>query len=298
MELRDSPYLFPHVTFRSMSGHPDQAHWRTVSMRLVVSLSGIGRRTLQRCVDFAAELDRRSVPLSLLLAPRPDGAERPAPESPALRWVRKRIDGGDAIALHGFDHGVGSEKSLLPRLASSATRQGSLLRGAEFATLPAHEAGLRLTAALAIMDQLRLRVDTFVPPRWIASPGTLTALRRHGFEVCADMTAVRELRSGMIHRSRVLGFGPGERAEPWWCRALVLGTGRAARRGRMVRLAVDATDLERPGPRQAIVDAVDLALHHGALPTTYGGFALPRIPRPRADGAAVQHPRNLDPLSS
>lgn len=268
-------------------------------MRLVVSLSGIGCQTLQRCVEFATELDNRNVPLSMLLAPRPDGMERPTSDSPVLRWVKARIEGEDTVALHGFDHAAGVRKSLLPRLASSATRQSSVLRGAEFATLPAHEAGLRLTAALAVMDRLRLRVDTFVPPRWVASPGTLSALRRRGFEVCADLTAVRELRSGMIHRARVFGFGPGERAEPWWCRALVLGAGRAARQGRMVRLAVDATDLERPGPRQAIIDAVDLALHHGAVPTTYDGFAMRQsIPRPRADGPAVCNARNLDPLSS
>lgn len=270
-----------------------------MSTRLVVSLSGVGRRTLRWSVEFAAELDRRGVPLSLLLAPRPGGAEPLAPDSPVLRWVRERAGGEDTLALHGFDHGTGPVGRLLPRLASSATRQGSVVRGAEFASLPAHEAGLRLTAALAVIDQLQLRVDTFVPPRWIASPGTLAALRRRGFHVCADMTSVRELRTGVIHRARVLGFGPGERAEPWWCRALVLGAGRAARRGRMVRLAVDATDLERPGPRQAIVDAVDLALHHGALPMTYGGFAaVPRIPRPRVDGPTVNHARNVDPLSS
>lgn len=281
-----------------MRGHPDQAHWTTVSM-LVVSLSGVQRGNLERCADFAAELDRRSVPLSLLVTPRPSAAAPPTPDSPALRWVRGRIAGDDTPALHGFDHGVGSEKGLLPRLASSATRQGSLLRGAEFAALPAHEAGLRLTAALAALDRLRLRVDTFVPPRWIVSPGTLTALRRHGFEVCADITAVRELRTGLVHRARVYGFGPGERAEPWWCRALVLGAGRAARRGRMVRLAVDATDLQRPGPRQAVLDAVDLALHYGARPTTYGAFAVgARIPRPRTGEPAVSRIHNLDPLSS
>lgn len=267
-------------------------------MWLLVSLSGVQRGELERCADFAAELDRRSVPLSLLVTPRPDAAE-PTPDSPALRWVRERIAGNDAVALHGFDHGRDADKGLLPRLASSATRQGSLLRGAEFAALPAHEAGLRLTAALAVLDRLRLRVDTFIPPRWIASPGTLTALRRHGFEVCAEIAAVRELRTGLVHRARVYGFGPGERAEPWWCRALVLGAGRAARRGRMVRLAVDAADLQRPGPRQAMLDAVDLALHYGARPATYGSFAVgPRIPRPRVDGLALSRIHNADPLSS
>ena len=185
-------------------------------------------------------------------------------------------------------------------LAASPGRPTGALRGAEFAALPAHEAGLRLVAALAAIDQLGLRADTFVPPRWFASPGSLTALRRHGFEVCADAMAVRELRSGTVHRGRVHALGPGEFAEPWWCRALVLGAGRAARRGRMVRLAVDSADLERPGPRQAIIDAVDLALHHDIRPTTYAAFARPpRVPGPRVESTIERRiPVNLDPLSS
>lgn len=266
--------------------------------QLVVSLSGLGQQTLERCVEFAAEMDRRRVPLTLLVAPRPDSAERPNPESSVVQWVRQRLASHDTIALHGFDHAVNTDKGLLPRLASSARRPTGALRGAEFATLPAHEAGLRLLAALATMDQLGLRVDTFVPPRWLASPGTLTALHRRRFAVCADAMAVRELGTGRVHRARVHAFGPGERAEPWWCRAVVLGAGRAARRGRMVRLAVDSADLHRPGPRQAMLDAVDLALHHEARPVTYRKFAdAGRIPRPRTE-AAQAFSLNIDPLSS
>jgi hypothetical protein len=40
-----------------------------------------------------------------------------------------------------------------------------------------------------------------------------------------------------------------------------------------VRLAVDASDLSRSGRRAALLDAVDIALHHGAQPGTYA--ALP-----------------------
>jgi predicted deacetylase len=149
------------------------------------------------------------------------------------------------------------------------------------------------------MDELRLRVDTFIPPRWFASPGTVTALSRHGFGVCADFGAVRELETGRTHRARVLGFGLGDRAEPWWCRALVLGAARAARRGRLVRLAVDAADLSRTGPRQAVLDAVDLALHYAASPVTYDEFAAASpIPRPRVERVFVDHTRNPDPISS
>jgi predicted deacetylase len=66
--------------------------------------------------------------------------------------------------------------------------------------------------------------------------------------------------------------------EPWSCFALVLGVARAARRGGLVRLSVDAADLARPGPRQAILDAIDIATHHGAEPSTYQRtVASPRV---------------------
>ncbi|EQD86605.1 hypothetical protein N599_08485 [Saccharopolyspora erythraea D] len=256
-----------------------------MSMPLVVSLSGLDHRVLDQCADFAAEMDRRRVPLSLLFAPRPGTDEQ------LLDWIRHRRRGRDTVELHGFGRGE-TAMGVLSRLG----RPAATLRRAEFATIPAHEAGLRLLPALALLDRLGLRTDTFVPPRWFASPGTLMALRRHGFAVCADALAVRELEAGHAHRARVHSLGSGERAEPWWCRALVLGVGRAARRGRMVRIAVDAADLRRSGPRQAVLDAVDLALHHGAQPTTYASYAGPvRIPRPREPR---HRSRNTDPLSS
>ncbi|MFD0918260.1 DUF2334 domain-containing protein [Saccharopolyspora rosea] len=218
-------------------------------MPLVVSLAGFDARTLDRCADFAAELDRRGVPLTLLLPPGP----RPAP--PVRRWLSDRLTAGDALGLRGFGHCSGR---LLP------------------AALPAHEAGLRLVAARAALERMDLSTDTFVLPRRLASPGTTAALRRHGFAVCADASTVRDLVTGRLHRARARSIGPGERGEPWRCRALVLGAGRAARRRRMVRLAVRAGDLARPGPRQAVLDGVDLALHHGADPITYSALAAAR----------------------
>jgi predicted deacetylase len=229
-----------------------------VTARLVVSLSGITARTLHRCAELAGELDRRGVPLSLLLTPGALSA------GPVLEWVRGRHTAGDALLLHGCDH------------------LDSPRRRAEFATLPAHEAGLRLTAAVATLDRVELRPDGFAPPRWLASPGTLTALRRKDFRLCADLGGVRELRTGNVHRGRVLGIGSGTHAEPWWCFALVLGAARAARRGGLVRVAVDAPDLARPGPRQALLDAVDIATHHGAARTTYRGLLTPVSARPAA----------------
>jgi predicted deacetylase len=228
-----------------------------VSARLVVSLSGIGTRTLHRCAELAGELDLRGVSLSLLFAPRVAGLGQP---SVVVDWVRQRRAQGDALLLHGFD-------------LTDAPR-----RRAEFGSLPAHEAGLRLTAARRTMENHGLELDSFAPPQWAASPGTLTALRRNKFVLCADMNKVYDLRNGDVHKGRVHGLQYGERVEPWSCFALVLGIARAARRGGLVRLSVEAADLARPGPRRAILDAIDIATHHGAEPTTYQRtVASPRV---------------------
>jgi uncharacterized protein len=223
-----------------------------VTARLVVSLSGISARTLDRCTELSAELAHRRVPLSLLFAPRVAGSDDP------VEWIRHRCASGDSLLLHGFDH-----------VADPRSRGIALGRRAEFAALPAHEAGLRLTAATRALERVGLRTSYFAPPRWLASRGTLTALRHRGFQLCADLTGVRELQSGAVHKGRVQGFGHGERTEPWWCYALVLSTARQARRGGLIRIAVDTIDLTRSGSWQALLDAVDIALHHGASGVTY-----------------------------
>lgn len=234
-----------------------------VTTRLLVSLSGINAGTLERGDGLCAELAARGVPLSLLVAPRVAGADQP---SSVLDWVRERHAAGDALLQHGYDHAI-EPRSIAGR------------RRPEFAALPAHEAGLRLAAAAAAMERVELAPESFVPPRWLASPGTVVALRRAGFALCADMLGVRDLRAATVHRGRVLGFGFGERTEPWWCFAVVMGAARAARRGGLVRLAVDTADLARSGPRQALLDAVDIALHHGAHAVTYPELVRPRSAR-------------------
>ncbi|GAB2934355.1 DUF2334 domain-containing protein [Rhodococcus aerolatus] len=218
---------------------------------LVVTLSGARAETLDGAASLAAELDRRGVPLSLLVAPRLPHGYRLTRDLAAQEWLRARRDGGDVVVLHGYDQ---------------AATKG---RRAEFAVLGEHEARLRLTAADRVVESLDLRTRVFAPPRWVASPGSVAALPALGFHHLADLTGVHDLTTGAHARSRVLGVGGGTRTEPWWCRALVLGAGRTARRGGLVRVAVDARHLG-PGPRQAVLDAVDLALHHGARPAVHG----------------------------
>jgi uncharacterized protein len=234
---------------------------------LVVSLSGLTHdvpEALDRAVAFTAELRARGVPVSQLF--RPAGV----PAGSALaQWIRERRAAGDALVLHGYDH------------TTDPMPQPRVGRRAEFAALPRHEADLRLTAARRALTVLELRTDLFVPPRWLASPGTVDALREQGFGVLADEHGVRFLREQgtPLLRSRVLGFRvSGERhpvaddrraAEAWRCRVLAAEVTRTVRRGGLVRINVRAKDLKRSPRRAAVLAAVDAALELGAIPATY-----------------------------
>jgi hypothetical protein len=247
-----------------------------VTATLIVSVSDLSPSALPDCERFGTELDSRLVPASWLLPPRPKTGPHDA-GAPLIGWLRERLRVGDALVMHGFDHAV-------PPLA-----RPRIGRRAEFAGLPSHEAALRLIAATRAMDELGLYSDVFAPPRWLSSPGTLVALRKRGFRVCADSVGVRLLeRSGPprgdLIRARVFSYSNPTGVplvETWpetWAElraqrspaaALARATTRALRRGALVRLDVTGTELTRPSVHQAVLDAVDAALAEGAEPVTY-----------------------------
>ncbi|USX46558.1 DUF2334 domain-containing protein [Dietzia kunjamensis] len=220
--------------------------------RLIVSVSGLRDTTLDHAVDLVGDLERRSVPVSLLVAPRRGREYRLADDDGTQEWLRHRRRRGDAIVLGGYD--------------DAATRP----RRPEFASIGPAEAAVRLTAADRLMAEMGLRTRVFAPPRWNASPGCLRALPGAGFHVCAALTGIHDLPRGTIERGRALSIGEGFVADAWWCRALVSAAGRTAEAGGTVRLNVAAGQLSRRAPRSALLDAVDAVVgEHGARPARY-----------------------------
>jgi predicted deacetylase len=219
--------------------------------QLIVSVSGISARTVSAVDEFCGQLDARGVPVSLLVAPRLKGGYRLDEDPGTVDWLVQRRARGAAVVLHGYDE--------------AATKR----RRAEFAVLPAHEANLRLTAADRILDHLGLRTRLFAAPGWSVSEGATRVLPRNGFRLLVGAAGTTDLVRGGTERARVLGIGAGYLAEAWWCRTLVLSAQRTARRGGIVRLAVSAPQLRKPGPQQAALDVVDLALLHGCAPGVY-----------------------------
>jgi hypothetical protein len=215
-----------------------------------VSISGVRDRSVNDVDEFCAQLDARAVPVSFLVAPRLTGY-RLSDDGHTADWLRTRSEQGDAIVLHGYE--------------AAATKIGR----PEFAALPAHEANLRLMAADRVMEHIGLRTRLFAPPGWRASAGTAQALPRNGFRLLASMGGITDLVRQTTARAPVVGVGAGFLSEPWRCRTLVLSAERIARRGGIVRIAVAAEQLRRSGPRQAMLDAIDLTLMHGATSTVY-----------------------------
>jgi predicted deacetylase len=230
-----------------------------VAGQLIVSVSGISDRTLGDVDAFCGRLDERGVPVSFLVAPRIKGGYRLDSDAPTVEWLAHRRDQGDAIVLHGFDE------------AATKKRRG------EFAILQAHEANLRLMAADRVLEHLDLRTRLFAAPGWTVSQGTLRTLPRNGFRLVAELGFITDLVRRTTVRSRVLGIGEGFLSEPWWCRTLVLSAERTARREGVVRVAVAARHLRRPGARQAMLDAVDLALMHRCVPSIYQWAPYPAL---------------------
>jgi uncharacterized protein len=222
-----------------------------VAGQLIVSISGIKDRTLADVDAFRAELGARQVPVSFLVAPRMKGGYHLDEDAETVGWLTDRRGAGDAIVLHGYDAAVTKK-----------------LRG-EFATLQAHEANLRLMGADRVLEHLGLRTRLFAAPGWTVSQGTVTALPRNGFRLLAGLSGITDLTRQTTIRARVLGIGEGFMTEPWWCRTLVLAADRTARRAGVVRIAVAAGQLRRPGPRRAVLDAIDLALMHQCAPAVY-----------------------------
>ncbi|WP_029113209.1 DUF2334 domain-containing protein [Mycobacterium sp. URHB0044] len=226
---------------------------------LIVSISGIKDATIDDVDAFRSELEARRVPVSLLVAPRLKGGYRLDADRATVEWLRQRRAAGDAVVLHGYDE------------AATKKRRG------EFATLPAHEANLRLMGADRVLEHVGLRTRLFAAPGWTVSQGAMIALPRNGFRLVAGIGGVTDLVRQTTVRSRVLGIGEGFLTEPWWCRTLVLAAERTARRSGTLRLAVSAKQLHKPGPRQALLDAIDLALMHRCAPAVYRWAPKPAL---------------------
>ncbi|EFK55648.1 DUF2334 domain-containing protein [Corynebacterium genitalium ATCC 33030] len=224
---------------------------------LLVSVSSIFDETRKDVQKLVADLDEREIPVSLLVAPHIDKKWHLAKDKSTRGWLHDQMETGRGLILNGFDQPV----------------QG---RRAEFAALEEHEARLRLKGATRQMAKLGFELDTFAPPRWRMSEGTLVALQHFDFRLAASERGIHFLRSGDIEYARNLSVGEGYGAAGWWRRNVINAAVRSAKRGNTVRLSVSGRNLDSKKVRNDFVQAAVEAADEGLKPVNYRDLKKPK----------------------
>lgn len=224
-----------------------------MSGHVLVSVSSIFDDTLDDVVRLTKDLDAAEIPVSLLVAPHIDKKWHLAKDDKTLTWLRDQRKAGRVLILNGFDQPV----------------QG---RRAEFATLGAHEARLRLAGATRQMDALGFTFNIFAPPRWQLSDGTLEVLPDFGFLLVASTKGLHQTDTGMFYQCRNLSVGEGFGAAKWWRRNIIKAAQRGAAKGNIIRLSVSGRELGSKKVRRDFVSAATAAIGEGAEPADYRAF--------------------------
>lgn len=224
---------------------------------LLVSVSSIFDETRKDVQRLVADLDREGIAVSLLVAPHIDKKWHLAKDAKTRGWLHEQMDTGRGLILNGFDQPA----------------QG---RRAEFATLEAHEAKLRLKGATRQMEKLGFELDTFAPPRWRMSEGTLVTLQDFDFRLAASEKGIHFLKTGDIDYARNLSVGEGFGAAGWWRRNIIDAAARSASRGNTVRLSISGRNLGAKKVRNDFMTAAVNSAAEGLIPVSYRDLKAPQ----------------------
>ncbi|MFI9723037.1 DUF2334 domain-containing protein [Streptomyces sp. NPDC052396] len=238
----------------------------------VVSVHDVASWSFDQTRHWVDELDARRVPATLLLVPGPWRGPCLADDPALASWAREAGRRGHETALHGWTH------QAVPGGGPGRRRLNAVLaRGcAEFCALERRAAQDRLERGLDALDSVGLAPCGFTPPGWLASRGTMAALRALGLEYTTSHLAVHDLRTSAVHRMVALSHRPGGPGERAGARLMTAAVRHWSARGTPFRIALHPADLARPGLRECALRAVDTALEAGARPYTYAELVRAR----------------------
>lgn len=158
---------------------------RTREGRIAVALHDIEPATFARCALIRDWLDDHGVGKATLLV-IPAGDLHPLNDrSPELAdWLCERVDRGDAVAQHGFQHRRGRTG---PRGPRTGVPRGQRADDAEFAGLDADEARRAVAAGRRVLKLAGVSPRGFVAPAYAYTPALEQALAP-SFEWWASLT--------------------------------------------------------------------------------------------------------------
>lgn len=238
---------------------------------LVVSIHDVAPATAAETRGWLADLAGLGVPAVLLVVPGPWRGPGLAEEPEFGAELRRAAEAGHELALHGWSHTAQPGGGRSRRWSGQIAARGA----GEFWALDESEARARIDLGLGTLRAAGIEPQGFVPPGYLASPGTWTALAASGLRYWTSHFAVHDLRAEVRRTVVALSHRPamGARGRPFGERSGEYLISRSPQwfthRGRPLRLALHPDDLRRPGLRDTTLRAIERALALGARAVTY-----------------------------
>jgi predicted deacetylase len=196
----------------------------------------------------------RGLSPALLVVPDWHGSWPLARHPEFVGWLLSRSAEGAEIMLHGERH----DEAGLPRRTADAWRAWGRTAGeGEFLTLDRAAAAERIARGLTCLRGLGLDPVGFVPPAWLARPGTYRAAAEAGLRVSEDDGAIVLLPSGHRVASPVLRWSARTPGRAWSSAAVAEVRWLTQRRAPVARIALHPGDLQRPATARSVVRSLD-----------------------------------------
>ena len=227
-------------------------------MMLLVSIHDVSPAQAAAVSQLWRMCAERGLAPALLVVPNWHG-QWPLDEHPDfVDWLRARAVDGAEIMLHGERHDeVGLPRGIRDQWRAWLRATPYTAREAEFLTLDSVTAGARLNRGLRYLRGLGLEPSGFIPPAWLARPGTYQAAAAAGLRFSEDESSVRLLASGRRIRSPVLRWSARTAARAWGSVAVAQARSLLQRSARLPRIALHPQDLSHPATTRSLALALD-----------------------------------------
>lgn len=231
--------------------------------RSVVSIHDVAPASLDASSTLLRLCERHEVRATLLVIPGPWRGGDPSSDQVFRRWLESAAERGHEVSLHGWNHDGTGQANWRNRVVA---------RGCgEFSSLGQVEARSRIGRGLEVMERLGHQVRGFTPPGWLASKGTIDAVRDAGLDYLTTQRSVKVLTAGVDIRIPAVCQRPDSTLEP--LAALVVRRYAVSRvsSGQAIRAALHPADVKSPAMFESATALVQVAAFAGTM--TYAEVA-------------------------
>lgn len=228
---------------------------------VAIALHDVSPATWRECRELLSMLDHAGArPLSLLVIPDYHHRAPVLADRPFRKAMDAHVAAGDELVLHGMFH---LDSAPAPRTLRGFIDRRLLTQSeGEFAALATDAAAWRIERGIAMFRTLDWPLHGFVPPAWLMSDDTRTALAECGypFSYATVRSGLYRLPAWRFERTANLCYSPGSAARRAWSRLAIRHALRSARDTRLLRISLHPQDAREPGVlrhwQRLVVDAL------------------------------------------